>query len=261
MNLWRTAGIVAMVWVLSPAPAQAQWVVFDPLNVAQAIKIVEQVIKHYTTLSQQDQRVHEMGARLPGGMDRYRTVPILPSSHDVARYRYGGPLLGGLNTGDARGMLYRLVVGELPAVAAAIADLPPAAQRVILNQYAHLEISDSITQRAIHQKALVSRFTGGELEAAIKALEQDTVHPRTAYHYLTAVVDKLTGAELIARRQETAFNQELSHALELLILRSKQNRDTDAAVMGMRLTALQGPVGGGSVVAGSARALQTWRQP
>ena len=251
--------VVGLLW---HAPAHAQWIVFDPLNVAEAVRIVKQVMKQYTVLTQQYRQIEVMSGRLPGGLDRYRTPGIVPSVHDVTRYRYGGPLLDALNTGDARGELYRKVLGALPLIAPAISHLPESAQQVVRNQYAHLEISDSIAQRAIHQKALIAGFTGADLEAAIQALERDTLHPRTAYHYLTAVLDKLTGAELIARRQETAFNQELSHALELLILRSKQNRDTDAAVMGMRLATLHGgEAAGASIVGGSAQALRTWRQP
>jgi hypothetical protein len=195
-------------------------------------------------------------------MDRYRTPPILPSGHDPTRSVYGAPMLAALMHGDPRGDLYRKVVHALPTISPVITRLPPDAQRALRNQYAHVEISDAIAQRAIHQKAAVAGFASTGLELAIEALERDTLEPRTAYHYLTAVLDKLTGSEMIARRQTTAENQVLSHALELLILRTKRDRDAEAAVMAMRLTAMadRGAAGAG-IIAGSAHALSTWRQP
>ena len=59
------------------------------------------------------------------------------------------------------------------------------------------------------------RFTSGrswvvsaaDLAGAIQELETDVTHQRMAYHYLTAIFDKLSGAGLIAARQDTAANQ------------------------------------------------------
>jgi hypothetical protein len=52
---------------------------------------------------------------------------------------------------------------------------------------------------------------------------------------MTAVLDQIAGAELLGRRQDTATNQLLSHALEQLLARSKRFRDTEATSINMQL--------------------------
>jgi hypothetical protein len=49
--------------------------------------------------------------------------------------------------------------------------------------------------------------SAADLAGAIQELETDVTHQRMAYHYLTAIFDKLSGAGLIAARQDTAANQ------------------------------------------------------
>src|SRR4029077_6087943 len=56
---------------------------------------------------------------------------------------------------------------------------------------------------------------------------------------MTAVLDKVAAGELVARRQDVATNQLLSHALEQLLARSKRMRDAEAALMNMRLGGLR----------------------
>lgn len=255
------AGVLVMA--LAAVPAHAQVITLDPMNLAQAVLIAERILKVYNTVMAQSVSLENLGRRLPGGMEKYRTPPIAHSSHDVARYPFGAPLLNGLNGGDARGELYAQIVQALPAIATlGLERLPPELRQAIRNQYGHIQTADSIIQRAIHQRALVSGFSAGEIARAIQALEDDVTHPRTAYHYLTASMDKLTGGALIAGRQDTATNQMLSHQLELLILKGKRQRDTESAVMSMRLVGMQhGAAAQHAIIAGAANDLRTWRQP
>ena len=100
------------------------------------------------------------------------------------------------------------------------------------------------------------------MQQAIQALESDVVNPRSSYHELTAVLDKVAAGQLLARRQDVAANQLLSHALEQLLARGKRSRDTEAATMNMRLGGLlYGRAAGASLVRGAANDLRSWRQP
>ena len=82
------------------------------------------------------------------------------------------------------------------------------------------------------------------------------------YHEMTAILDKIAGGELLARRQDMATNQLLSHALEQLLARGKRQRDTEAATMNMQLvTWRDGRAANDAFVAGTGDALRTWRQP
>ena len=242
-------------------PAHGQLVVNDPLNTAQAIALVQKTINEYQTLVQQYQTIVRMSQSLQN-IARYRTVPIAFSSHDPSRFPYGAPWLTALNSGDARGDLYAQIVRSLQRPdATALARLPPAARRAIEDAYATIEITDSIAQRGAHQVALVRGY-GGSLQRVVQLLENDILSPVTSLHQLTAILDKVAAGELVGRRQDTASNQLLSHALEQLLAQAKRRRDTEAATMNMRLVAMQrGRDVGRSYIEGSADALRTWRQP
>ncbi len=139
--------------------------------------------------------------------------------------------------------------------------LAAPARRAVENAYATIEITDSIAQRGAHQVALVRGYSG-QLQSATQELLEDILNPRTAYHEMTAVLDKVAGGELIGRRQDTATNQLLSHTLEQLLVRSKRLRDTEAAAMNMRLVGMrEGRTTATSIIAGAADDLRTWRQP
>ena len=79
---------------------------------------------------------------------------------------------------------------------------------------------------------------------------------------MTAVLDKIAAGELLGRRQDTATNQLLSHALEQLLARSKRLRDTEVGNMNMQLLMWRdGQTANQAFAQGTGDALRTWRQP
>jgi conjugal transfer/entry exclusion protein len=256
----KRAAIVTLILALLVAPARAQIVVHDPGNYAQAVVIAERTLREFETLWAQYQIIVRMAQRLQN-MDRYRIAPGVSVAHDPSRWPHGAPWLQGLNNGDARGGLYRQVTRAVAVPGALLGELPSAARRAVENAYATIEITDSVAQIAGHQVALMRGYSG-KLQQATQALEEDVLHPRSSYHEMTAILDKVAAGELLARRQDNATNQLLSHALEQLLARGKRLRDTEAAVMNMRLGGLRdGRLAGISVIRGAANDLRTWRQP
>jgi hypothetical protein len=253
--------ILVVLVLLAPATsARAQLVVVDPANLAQTIMIAERTLREYETLLTQYQTIVRMSQGL-GPLDRYRIPTIGITGHDPARWPYGAPWLQGMNSGDARGTLYFQTARPLERPGALLAQLPPAARKAVENAYATIEITDSVAQIAGHQVALVRGYSG-PLQQAVQALESDVVNPGSSYHQVTSVLDKVAAGELLARRQDVATNQLLSHALEQLLARSKRLRDTEAATMNMRLGSMvYGRAAGASLVRGAADDLRTWRQP
>ena len=76
------------------------------------------------------------------------------------------------------------------------------------------------------------------------------------------MLDKLSGATVIRARQQQARLQFLAGIVDQLLVDSKRSRDTEAALMNMRLEALRdGRAAGGALVAGAADDLRGWRQP
>ncbi len=256
----RRMVMVGVLMIALVAPTRAQIVVVDPANLVQTILTAERTLSEYEALFTQYQTIVRMAQGL-GSMDRYRIPTIGITSHDPARWPYGAPWLQGLTSGDARGTLYMQNTRALERPGSLLAALPPAARNAIENAYATIEITDSIAQIGGHQVALVRGYSG-RLQEATRALEDDVLNGLPRYHEMTAVLDKVAAGELLARRQDMATNQLLSHALEQLLIRSKRMRDTEAATMNMRLLGMRdGRAAGTSLIEGAANDLRTWRQP
>ena len=252
--------VLALFLTTVTTPARAQLVVHDPGNLAQAVLIADRTLREYEVLWTQYQTILRMSQAL-GSLDRYRIPTIGMTGHDVARWPYGAPWLQGLNSGDARGTLYLQTTRRLERPGILLNRLPSAARKALENGYATIELTDSIAQIGGHQVALVRSYDS-RLQQATNALEADVLNTLPRYHELTAILDKIAAGELLARRQDMATNQLLSHALEQLLARSKRMRDTEAATMNMRLLGIRaGKTAGESLVRGAATDLRSWRQP
>ena len=241
-------------------PARAQLVVVDPGNLTQTILIAERTLREYETLVAQYETIVRMSQGL-GSLDRYKIPTIGITGHDPGRWPYAAPWLQGLNSGDARGTLYEQTARRLERPGGLLDQLPPSARKAVEDAYATIEITDSIAEIGGHQVALVRGYNG-KLQQAAQAFEQDVLSTLPRYHEMTAVLDKVAAGELLARRQDMATNQLLSHALEQLLARSKRMRDTEAATMNMRLLGMRdGRTAGSNLIRGAADDLRTWRQP
>ena len=245
---------------VAATPAHAQLVVIDPGNLVQTSLIAERTLRTYENLVAQYETLVRMAQGL-GTLDRYRLPSVAISRHDPSRWTYGAPWLQGLNGGDLRGELYRQTTRPLASPAGIIDSLPTTARKALEGAYATVEITDAVAEIAGNQVAQVRGYSGA-LQSAVQALEGDVVNPSSRYHELTAELDKIAAGSLVARRQDTATNQLLSHVLEQLLARGKRLRDTEAATMNMRLENLRdGRAAGASLIAGAANDLRTWRQP
>jgi len=238
----------------------AQVVVIDPANIAQAVELVTKAALEYEKLVEQYETIVRMSQALPN-MARYRTSAVGFSSHDPSRWAYGGPWITALNLGDPAGDRFKEIARTMRPAAAALAALPPAARQAVENAIATIEVTDSIAQRGAHQVALVRGYSG-IVQGVVQTLEDDILNAAAPYHRVTTVLDKIAAGELVGRRQDTATNQVISHALEQLLAQSKRKRDTEVATMNMRLMSMQGGREfSRRYIEGSAEALRTWRQP
>lgn len=249
-----------MLLVGLAAPATAQFAVIDHGNLTQAVLIAERTLREYEALMAQYQTLLRMSQGL-GNLDRYRIPTIPGAEHDVQRWEHGRSWLQGLNTGDPTGAAYRGAARRLEQPGYTLNRLPPSARRTAEQAYATVEIADAVALAGGHQVAVVRGYSR-RLQQAIDALEGDVISTDPRAREMTAVLDKVAAGALIARRQDVAANQLLSHSLEQLLARGKRLRDTEAATMNMRLGALRsGRAAGASVVRGAADDLRTWRQP
>lgn len=243
------------------APLQAQLVVVDPGNLAQAILIAERTLQQYDQLRREYEVIQRMAQRLEN-LDPYRIPPIALSGHDPSRWEFGRPWIQALNTGDARGTAYLQTAVPLARPSREdLGRLSPEARRAFQSHYATIEITDSVATIGAHQVALVRGYFG-KLQEAVQRLEDDVTSNQSNYHQVTAVLDKVAAGELLGRRQDAEINQLLSHALEQMLARSKRMRDTEAENMNMQLLMWRdGHRANQAFVQGSGDALRSWRQP
>lgn len=254
----RVALIVIFVGVAQPA--RAQFAVLDSANLAQTIQIAERTLQHYNQLRMQYDVIMRMARRL-GVLDQYR-IPTIPiASHDTSRWTFGAAWLRALNAGDPTGAAYAASTVPILPTSAVPTSLSAAARRFLERAVATVEVADSVATLGAHQVAL-TRGYHGRIQSAVEDLERDVLNAAQPYHEMTAVLDKIAAGELVGRRQDTAANQLLSHALEQLLARSKRERDTEAATINMQLTTWRdGRAANAAFVAGTGDALRTWRQP
>jgi hypothetical protein len=255
-RVWVSLVVVTVIAV----PVSAQIAVIDPANLAQVVLIARRTQQQLDELQAQYRTILRMAQGL-GNMESYR-VPTIPiTRHDPSRWEYGRPWIEGLNGGDPTGAAYWATTIPLQRPNAELSRLTPAARRAFERQYATIEITDSVAQMGGHQVALVRGYHG-RLQQAVQALESDVLNGLPRFHEMTAILDKVASGELLARRQDMAANQLLSHALEQLLARSKRLRDTEAATVNMQLvTWRDGRGANNAFVAGTGDALRTWRQP
>ena len=256
----RRRAIAAVLVLFTGAPAYAQFAVIDPANLAQAVLIAERPWDHWNELRRQFETIRRMAQGL-GAIDAYR-IPAIPASvHDIHRWAHGAAWLEGLNTGDPTGSEYAAVTLPLQAPGPELNQLSATGRQVFESQYATVEIADSVARLGGHRVAIIRNYYD-RLQHALDALEGDVLNPQPEFHEMTAVLDQIAAGELLGRRQDTATNQLLSHALEQLLARSKRFRDTEAASINMQLaTWRDADAANRAFAAGVGDALRTWRQP
>jgi len=257
----RTVCICLFVVLAAANSARAQIAVIDPANLAQAILIAERTWKHYEELRQQFETIRRMAQGL-GDMERFRTPPIALTQHDPLRWTYGRAWLEGLNSGDPSGAAFNATALPLESLyGAPTTPLSTAARRDFERRYATVEVTDSAAQTGGNQVGLTRGYHDA-LQRAVAALESDVLNRRPEYHEMTAILDEVAAAELLARRQDMTSNQLLSYALEQLLARGKSLRDTEAAAINMQISTWRDSGDANrAFVAGTGDALRTWRQP
>lgn len=252
--------VLVIVSVLcAPHRAAAQLVVIDPANLVQTVLIAQRTAAQYEELRRQYQTIMRMGAGL-GSLEGYRVPAISFGKHDVDRWEFGKPWLQGLNAGDPAGQAFWATALPLARPNAALQGLPADVRRTIERQYAAVEITDSVAQMGGHQVALVRNY-GARLDRAIQALEGDVTNGLLRYHELTAVADKIAAGELIARRQDMAVNQLLSHVLEQLLAQSLTRRNSEVEALNLQLEALREAAEPRVPSRRAGDALRSWKQP
>ena len=262
----RRCALIAALVLVGGLVGHAQVVVFDvALTVRNAATAA---IQEYLANIQRDERrqLRRMSRRLSMFTDlaKYR-APDPPrwrthawQNHEAFLYSTG--YNAALNYGDPAGGAYLEVIQPVLDASEAMGHLPPAARRALLAQLTTLDVADAAVIAGTNDTGRL-RYNGRKELQAIEALDQD-VTDGSLEQSTTAVLDKISGAAVIAGRQRQARTQLLSGVVEQLLVESKRARDTEAESMNMQLVTWRDQgAANAAFVAGASEALRTWRQP
>jgi hypothetical protein len=212
----------------------AQVPVIDVAALIQTVQIAYNTYEAYRTLVREYEVLVAMARRHPN-MERYRTPDVPFVFHNTAAYPEGAPFLEALNAGDPAGALYARVIRPADRADTLPQSMPTDARLDLGREYATLDVADSTGQMAIHQVGHL-RSMSTALAEAIRAIETDTLGGSDNEHGETAILDRLNAASIIARRQDEATNQLLSHYLEQELVSAKRARDAEAIALDLRIS-------------------------
>ena len=249
MRRWCALVIMAAS-VAVPAPALAQWVVYDPTNYAQAVTRYLQLVQQYEFLVQQ-------ARRLPGSTAARYRVPEVP----WGAYTGELPMLASLNTGEGTAAAYVAAVDPLDSIAEALGKTPDALRPRLSTRYASLGVADQFAQSALRQ-AGATRANGAGVLRAIQAMEDDALSGPDEIHSQTALLNKINGASVLGLRIAERGTQFLAHTVEQLLLDNLRKRQAEAQLMNAHTFQWRyGKRYGGEMFDKTADRLDTWQQP
>lgn len=242
------------------------FVVTDPATTARNAVTAVLTSRIVDTIVQQHDRLRRMAQRLSAHttLDKYAVQgPPGWRAHasDPETFPYSHGYLDALTYGDPTGAQFVFASRSRMPIEDTVSGLSPAARESFEHALATLDVADSTIVAGTHQAGLL-RDNGRREMDVIDELERHVTDP-SPDQSATAALDKISGAALIESRQKQARLQLLTAITEQLLVDNKRARDTDAAVLNMRLHQLRRGWDdeGGGFMTGAAEDLRTWRQP
>ena len=263
IKIVRAAALACLLLAAGTASVSAQFAVFDAATTArnQTTAALKELL--YRLQVQQHDKLLEMARRLSAltNLRKYRLDDVPRwRTHASSDFLFASGYLDALTFGDPTGAAYNRLAAAIEQ-SPRLAGLPPSARRLLMSRLANVDLADGAATAGIHASGQ-SRLDGRRNELqAIDALERDVIDP-SLEQSTTAVLGKISGANLIAARQRQERIQLLTSVLEQLLAEGKVTRDAEASALNMQLTRWRdGRAADEAFVAGSADALSTWRQP
>lgn len=252
-RIFTRVAMVTIVAVLSASTLEAQFVVFDPSNYAQAVLQVLNLVRQYEWMLRQAQRLPiDMAAR-------YHGHSVDWTKHELANLVYAQQLLEALNLGDPTGEAYRRAVDQLESPTDVIGLMPSGLAQRTASAYAALETADSISALAVDQAGRM-RVDGAHNEQVAKDMEKDAVSTRDDFVTQTALLNKINGATVLQLRMQDHADKILTSVLEQMLVANQRQRDAEALLMNATITQWRyGAAYGGEMFRNTAANIDNWR--
>jgi hypothetical protein len=255
-----------LAWCGAGADGWAQITIHDPAVTARNTLTAATKDLLLRTQQEQHSQLRRMAQRLSLFTDLSKySLPDAPlwRIHDVenpALLPLSKAVHAALNYGDSTGAAILAASHPLQPAGPRLGRLGRLAREAVLARLATVEAADATAVAAMHDSGQL-RFNGRRELAAIEALDGHVIDP-SLEQSATAVLDKISGATLIAARQRQARLQLLTGIVEQLLIDAKRARDAEAATINLQLTTWRdGRAANEAFVAGSGEALRAWRQP
>jgi hypothetical protein len=230
--------------------------VFDAATYSEAI------IEAFDLL-QQLANMYFQGTPLPVDMFAryYAFSPFWTFNSLFSAFPSASPVVSALNTGDPTGSGYRQVVDPLDVPTDVLARMPADLQRRFADNYATIQLADSVAAMGIDQTGIV-RANGNSLLQVLQSMEADAFSPAGTYQTQTALLDKINSASVLDLKVAEETNQFLSDAVEQLVVDNKRKRDSEAKLMNAAINQWRyGAAYGQDLFSRTATNIDTWRLP
>jgi hypothetical protein len=248
---------VALAVAVVTAPLHAQ---FFTVPVFDASNYFEDLVQVYD-LAQQITNMLFQAQMLPVNMlARYHTpLPPWTFNSTASFFQAAGSMISALNVGDTSGAGYKQVVDPLDIPSDVLARMPLALQRRLVDDYATIQLADSVAASSIDQNGS-ARFTGNPLLQIVQNLETDAFTTLSSFNSQTALLNKINSASVVGLKEEERTNQFLSSTLEQLVVDNKRKRDTEAKLMNATINQWRyGTAYGQALFSQTAANIDNWR--
>jgi hypothetical protein len=270
----KTVALFAVIGLAVAVPAWAILgvgdVVFDPTNLAEAVKELTQLEQQYAQLVQTYQMIKSqynqmvwMAQQDPVNMIVRYGVPATFWTPSSATNTYGttGGWVTGINTGQGVQGGYATATQPLGTYGGALGNIPADQIDRIKTNYGTVELTDGANLAAIETLGQM-RANAPAVETAIQNLANDSLSSDPDMNTEIAVLNKLNAADLISVRNSQDTNKLLAALAEQQIIQAKRQRDAEAQAFNDHIqfmTNAQAVMA--AQAAGASNAMMAWRMP
>ena len=252
------------------APTRAQFVVFDPTNLAVALENLAELIEQYTQMVQTYRQIRAqydhwvwMAQRLsPSAFARYRTLANTWRSLAAGNtYNTLDGWLSAVNTGSDPLGGYRRATQLLNTYGAAAGTMPADAWARAKARYGQVELLDASTAQGLETIGQM-RLRAADALRATKALEDDSLSTSDDLNTMVAVLNKISAAGVLSIRTSQNANQLLISLLESQLVETTRRREAEVSAINAHIAfQLDGRRFASQFTGGTTSAILAFRLP
>jgi hypothetical protein len=237
------AALLALLLLASPALAifGVGDIVYDPINYANALVMLAELIKNYEQLKAQFDLQFLMSKPVPVDMaSQYRTVGAAWYGLQLPYDRFGNlnSWIQAVNQGGAAIGGYKQASVELRAYGPKFSQLAADEQTKTASEYASAELADGTNIHSMETVGML-RANASALDRSIDNLTSDSLSLDPALNTQIGVLNKINAASVASLRISRDTNRALLSVVEQQIVDTKRRRDAQASETNVQIMRLE----------------------